>query len=206
MALTAVLALAGCGTDSQPNRAPSPATAPPTSAAPATTAAPTTPPIPVYQPATANGPAQNVPVPVLPAKAKEFSKAGLEAFATYWYSTLGYVYETGDSKPMMEVTDANCGTCKNINDPVGKWYQPGGWIVGGRMTVHSTTTSFVKAPDGMYQVVLMTQQSPPSFYNPDKSLRTANPASPAQADILMAAYKNGRWTAYTIEKLTGPAS
>jgi hypothetical protein len=145
-------------------------------------------------------------VPVLPAKAREFSKAGLEAFATYWYSTLGYAFETGDSKPMMAITDDGCVTCENINGPVGKWYQPGGWIVGGRMAVHSATTSFAKAPDGMYQVVLMTQQRPTSYYNPDKSLRKAYPPAPAQADIFIASFENGRWTAQTVEKLTGSSS
>ncbi|NVM97233.1 DUF6318 family protein [Arthrobacter sp. SDTb3-6] len=202
MALAAVLALAGCGTDSPPNRAPSPASASATGAAPPTTAAPTTPPIPVYKPATANGPAQNVPVPVLPAKAKEFSKAGLEAFATYWYSTLGYVYETGDSKPMMAITGNSCSTCERTNGPVGDWYRSGGWITGGRLKVHSATSSFEHAADGSYQAIVIIEQSPVSYYSADGTLDEALAPTIARPDIVVATYSNARWTAETAEHLT----
>ncbi|MCQ9166177.1 DUF6318 family protein [Arthrobacter sp. STN4] len=202
MALTAVLALAGCGTDSPPNRAPSPATAPPTSAAPATTAAPTTPPIPVYKPATANGPAQNVPVPVLPAKAKEFSKAGLEAFATYWYSTLGYAYETGNTGPMMAVTDTGCTTCANVKKTVVAWHHEGRWIVGGQMKVISSDSKFVKTPENTYQAIVIIQQAQVSFHEQPGTPYKQLPQRIARPDIVVASYTDGHWVALKAEHLT----
>ena len=204
IALAAGLGLAGCSGGGPPTAVgttPTVSTAP-SSAAPPTSQAPTPTPKPVYKPATANGPAQNVPVPVLPAKAKEFSKAGLEAFATYWYSTLGYVFETGDSKPMMAITVSDCSTCAKINGPVGNWYKSGGWISGGLMVVHSATSSFTKTSNGTYQAILMIQQSPVSYYKADKSLDTAYPPTDTRPDIVVASYSNGRWTAETAEHLT----
>ncbi|POH73359.1 hypothetical protein CVS27_10615 [Arthrobacter glacialis] len=155
-----------------------------------------------YQPATAEGPAQNVPVPMLPEKAKEFSKEGLIAFAEYWYETLGYVYETGDSAPMMAVTEAGCKTCAFINEPVGELYKTGGWVVGGKMTVHEATSTFQELPDGTYQAVLMIQQTKVSAYSVDKSLTTEHPQHKARANIVVARYLDDQWRAQTAEALT----
>ena len=202
--LAGILILTGCTTDTSPTPPPVSSistttssiptvTAPPSTAAPATAAA--------YQPATANGPAQNVPVPTLPAKAKEFSKDGLLAFAEYWYSTLGYVYETGDPGPMMAITEPGCKTCAFINEPIGSWYEDGGWLVGGTMTVHSSQTSFTATPSGTYQVVLMVQQSQVSSYSKDAQLNSERDPSVSQADILVATYADGQWVAQTAEPL-----
>ncbi|MFP5313120.1 MAG: DUF6318 family protein, partial [Actinomycetes bacterium] len=67
---------------------------------PSASATPTPTPSAVYKPADATGPAQNVPVPVLPEVAKTETKEGLEAFAKYWYELLSYGYESGDTKPL----------------------------------------------------------------------------------------------------------
>src|SRR6185312_1169890 len=96
--ITSVLVLVGCS---------APPTAAPTGSAGATTMVseetadvpPTTVAAAVYKPATADGPAENVPVPVLPGAATEFTREGLIAFTNYWYSTLGYAYETGLTAP-----------------------------------------------------------------------------------------------------------
>jgi hypothetical protein len=201
---TIVLTVAGCNSANPDPTDIDPGKTVVTSATPTTTPPATSMPSPskVYKPASARGPAENVPVPVLPAAAKEFSKNGLEEFARYWYSTLGYVFETGDSKPMMDITDASCKTCANINGPVSDWYAKGGWIVGGQMIVSDTTSSFVKTPNGNYQAVLMVRQAPVSYYHVDRKLETALTAKVARADILVATYDNGRWTTSTAEHLT----
>jgi hypothetical protein len=175
-----------------------------TSATPTTTppAISTPSPTKVYKPASASGPAENVPVPVLPAAAKEFSKKGLEEFARYWYSTLGYAYETGDMKPMMAVTDPACVTCANVKSTVTGWHQKGRWIVGGQMNVLSSDSKFVLTPDGTYQAIVFVKQNAVSFYQSDGKLDTALGQDPATADIVVATYENGRWIASTAEHLS----
>ncbi|WP_186760626.1 DUF6318 family protein [Arthrobacter alpinus] len=202
-AIAALLVLSGCTTS------PTPPTASSTVAgqSPAATQVDTPPlspgpaPVPAYMPATANAPAQNVPTPVLPEKAKEFSKEGLEAFARHWYSTLGYAYETGDVAPMTAITDPGCKPCSNVGGPVNEWFAAGNWIVGGLMTIHSASSSFEKAPNGTYQAILMAQQSPVSYINADGTLDTAYPPTIARADIVVAIYSYGSWTARTVEHL-----
>lgn len=207
--LAAMLPLVGC--TSTPTDPSSSASALETSS-PATTTAtststaeqPTPPPTSaaVYKPATADGPAQNVPVPVLPEKAKEFSKEGLLAFAEHWYSTLGYAFETGDSGPMMEISEPSCGTCSSVGDMVSKWHATGGWISGGLMTVHSTTSSFNETPEGSYQAILLIQQSAVTYFNADSSLSKALPPQPSRADIVVAKYLDNQWSALKAEHFT----
>lgn len=201
-----MLPLAGCtstptdpttGESSSTGGSPVATTATATSeqpSSPSTTAA-------VYKPATADGPAQNVPVPVLPEKAKEFSKEGLIAFTEYWYSTLGYVFETGDAGPMMEISDQGCKTCRQINEPVGTWYEEGGWVAGGQMVVLQSTTTFIETPEGTYQAILLVRQNKVSYYKSDGSLSFDYPQDIAEKNILVASFKDDRWLAHTAEPM-----
>ena len=202
--IAALLSLAACTSPQDGVNvpgAPTPDTAPTTAAAtiertpePSTAA--------VYQPATAEGPAQNVPVPVLPEQAKEFSKEGLIAFAEYWYATLGYAYETGDPGPMLTVSDPACPSCSRVKDNVTDLYRDGGWLMGGQMIVHQSTSTFIEVPDGTYQAVLMIQQNKVTSYDGDGTLQSDSRAMPSRADIVVAAYSNGQWSARKAEHLT----
>ncbi|MCC9068872.1 DUF6318 family protein [Arthrobacter cryoconiti] len=200
-ALITILVISGCGSpDSPPNIPTSSATNTSHAAGqtPQTSASPSA----AYQPATANGPALNVPVPVLPDAAKEFSKAGLEEFARYWYSTLTYAYETGDSGPMMAITDPACMSCEKVKKTVSSAYANGGWLVGGQMTVHSSTSNFQDATAGTYQAIVTIQQKAVSSYTAKGSLEESLTAKIARPDIIVATYQENHWTAQTAEHLT----
>ncbi len=201
LVVVGLLTLTGCNSPGGTVDPTGTATAQATSSAAVTTSPPPTTAAPIYKPATDRGPAENVPVPVLPAKAKEFSKEGLIAFSEYWYETLGYVYETGDSNPMMAVTGAGCKTCSFINEPVSGWYTSGGWIVGGQMTVLETTSSFVETAGGAYQALLLVRQAKVTYYSADGSIAQEHQQTIAKTNLVEASYTNGAWTARTAEIL-----
>lgn len=109
MGIVLALLLGGCEygtTPSEPPSATSTTTASPASGSSVPTPPPTSP--AAYKPADAKGKAQNVPVPVMPELARENSKAGLEAFIGYWYATLSYAYETGDTKQLLPISSPAC--------------------------------------------------------------------------------------------------
>lgn len=205
MALCGLMVLSAC-TPAPPGPG---ATTPPgntSSTTGATTPVPTMAPptiVPVYKPATAKGPAQNVPVPVLPSKAKEFSKEGLIAFTEYWYQTLGYAFETGDPSPMMTISDPGCLTCEAIGKMVIAGHSDGKWIMGGRMVIGTPTTSFAPAPDGTYQAITMARQEQVKYFKADKTLSKDLGVTIAEGDILVGVRKDGRWVALTVEHLDG---
>ncbi|WP_306986949.1 DUF6318 family protein [Arthrobacter silviterrae] len=144
-----------------------------------------------------------MPVPVLPAKAKEFSKEGLEAFATYWYATLGYAFETGDAGPMLAISDPGCKPCNAMKSSAIGGHENGRWIVGGQMEVLTTEASFDPAPGGSYQTITMVRQSQVKYYRADKSLSKDLGAKSSVADIVVTNYVKGQWIAQTVEHLKG---
>ncbi|WP_434617214.1 DUF6318 family protein [Arthrobacter sp. A5] len=158
----------------------------------------------MYKPADASGPAQNVPLPVKPPLADEFSKAGIEAFARYWYETLSYAYETGDTTPIDAITDPSCTTCANAKEVATGWHEGGRWLVGGKMVVLDIQSTFVLTPSGTYQATSFVKQTALDYYNGDGTLNEATSAAPAIADILVAARQNEVWVALTVEHLGGP--
>lgn len=200
--IAGALALAGCSSPPKTAATTPPVSAPPTSE-PATTPAPTPSAAAIYKPATAKGPAENVPVPVLPEKAKEFSKEGLIAFTKYWYSTLGYAFETGDPEPMMTVTGPDCPTCKAMKAAVVPWHTEGRWIVGGQMIVLSVEASFVPLDDGAYQAVAMVRQQNVKYFRGDGTLAEDKGIKPTTGDLFVASYTQGHWMASNVSHLAG---
>ncbi len=195
------LVLSGCNPGDSPG--PGGTSSPVAAETPTATATPTPTPTPsaVYKPADASGPAQNVPVPVLPEVAKTETKEGLEAFAKYWYTTLGYAYETGDMAPLEAISAPSCTTCGKVKEVVEGWHAEGRWLVGGRMTVEGVQSPFKEVGPKEYQVLVQVRQEPVSYYNSDKTLNEASEAKPAVGDIMVAVHGDGGWTAQTVEHL-----
>ncbi|WP_324644302.1 DUF6318 family protein [Pseudarthrobacter sp. LT1] len=156
-----------------------------------------------YKPADASGPAQNVPVPVLPEVAKTETKEGLEAFAKYWFQLLSYGYETGDTKPISALTSPACTMCERAKQVQQGWHQEGRWLAGGRVTTPSVNTTFVVAPDGNYQVAVQVSQEALSYYNADKSLDSTDPKPADSGSLMLVVFREGSWFVQTVEPIVG---
>src|SRR6478735_9580951 len=127
------LALSGCNSGGSPGpggTSSQMADETPTATAAAT---PTSTPSAVYKPADATGPAQNVPVPVLPEVAKTETKEGLEAFTRYWFALLSYGYETGDATSFESIAPSPCEACQKVSKVIKDWHSEGRWLVGGKL-------------------------------------------------------------------------
>jgi len=155
----------------------------------------------IYKPADAKGKAENVPVPVLPEAAKAETKEGLEAFAKYWYATLSYAYETGDTSPMEAISSTTCASCLRVKEVVEGWHSEGRWLAGGKMIVQGAQSKFVETAPGEYQVVVQVSQEPLSYYLADGKLDEKTNQKRSMGDIMLASYQGG-WRAKTVEHLT----
>ncbi|WP_155848484.1 DUF6318 family protein [Arthrobacter sp. 35W] len=160
----------------------------------------------MYKPADASGPAQNVPVPVKPAIADEFSKEGIEAFAKYWYATLDYAYESGDLGPLGAITGPNCEACAGATKTVTKWFSDGRWIAGGRFDISATQSKFVETDEGLYQVIIQLKLEEASFYGTDGKLSNTVPASALLGDIIEARHDGHTWKAENVAHMFGAGS
>ncbi|MDR7157810.1 hypothetical protein J2X42_000493 [Arthrobacter sp. BE255] len=201
--VAAALALSGCNSGSDPNTGgtTSPASTATESVSPS--ASPTPTPTAAYKPADAAGPAQNVPVPVLPEVAKTETKEGLEAFARYWFELLSYGYETGDVTQISEITSPSCTMCERAKEVQRGWHEGGRWLGGGKVTTPTVSTNFKVAGDGNYQVAVQVSQEALSYYNPDGSLDSTDPKPADSGSLMLAVFKDGVWFVNTIEPIAG---
>ncbi len=201
------LALSGCvgGAGAAPTASPDSSAAGSPSSGRTTSASATPTATPQYKPADANGPAQNVPVPVKPPLADEFSKEGLVAFSKYWYEVLSYAYETGDGQALDSISAHTCTTCANVRHALPAWHQEGRWTVGGRMIVEAAQSKFMKTPTNDYQVILVVRQTAISYHRPDKTIAENHPDSKPITDILVGTYADNHWTAMAAEHVSGTA-
>jgi hypothetical protein len=151
-----------------------------------------------YSPASAHGPAKNVPLPVLPAAAKEFSMAGLEAFSRYWYSTLSYVEETGDGAPLEAVTNSWCKHCWAVAESLESHYVKGGWVVGGMVKVSSSKGIPETRGFDIYEARVLVQQQQITEYRSDGSLQGTKAAGKPFVDVFIARWENHQWTTQNI--------
>ena len=188
--VAAGLTLAGCagGAPADPGALSSAPTGSPTSS-PSATPAPT--PTAVYKPADASGPAQNVPVPVLPEVAKTETKEGAEAFAKYWFSILGYAYETGDTRALSKFSKPECAFCQGLVDDIDAAWAENKWISGGHIEIPVATAK--PATDGSTQVVLQVLQKELVIHNQDGSpYQEKTPATNAGSVAVMK-YADEGW-------------
>lgn len=199
--VVASLALAGCGGSGSPGpggtasaAATDPAT---TSAAPDPTPTPTA----VYKPADASGPAQNVPVPVLPEVAKTETKEGLEAFVRYWYATLSYAYETGEIDALEAISEPACVSCDKVTKEVTDWHTEGRWLTGGRVTVEGVDSNFLETSPSTYQAIAQVKQERIDYHLQDGRVKGSVEALPTTADIVIAAFDGTSWKAQTVEHM-----
>ena len=196
------LLLAGCSGGAPAD----PGTSSPTAAestSPSATPTPTPTPSAAYKPADASGPAQNVPVPVLPEVAKTETKEGAEAFTKYWFSVLSYAYETGDVALFDSIAPVPCDSCQKVSKVIKDWHSEGRWLVGGQLSTPVANSTFIKGQDGHYQVAAQVHQEPLSYMRADGTVARTDPQTPDQGNLLILAYENDGWSVVEVGSIVG---
>ena len=210
LGLAAVLVLGGCsGSGGEPNaeaaenglsspsasERSSPTERPTLSATPTPTAA-------AYKPATADGPAENVSLPVMPDLAKEESKEGLVAFGDYWFSLINYGYETGDASPVKELSTPECQLCELYYVDLEEGFANDDWIKGGQINISSSGSQFEKTPEGRYQLLLAIQQEAGANRGPNGVIYGEGAGDEqSAAQIMEATYVTDHWIVNLVENM-----
>ncbi|MEV7637737.1 DUF6318 family protein [Pseudarthrobacter enclensis] len=191
LAVAGAVMLAGCsgGAPADPGTSPASATG---SASPSPSSTPTPTPSAVYKPADASGPAQNVPVPVLPEVAKTETKEGAEAFTKYWFSLLSYAYETGDTTPMSELSVSECTFCQGLVSDIEAAWAEGKWISGGQIEIPAATAQ--SSSNGSFQVVLQVLQKELEIHNQDGSPYQERTAATNAGSVAVVKFEGSKWT------------
>jgi hypothetical protein len=125
--------------------------------------------------------------------AKTETKEGLEAFARYWFEQLNFAYQTGDITGVQTVTSPDCQFCANVTNSLTTNYQGGRWLVGGKIVVPSSASTFERGDDGKYQVIVQVQQAAISYYDPGGAEFRAETSPSDSGNVMLVTYENAAW-------------
>ena len=182
------LTLSACSSapgDAARSEAPSPP--PPASSSPAPDPRPTA--------ASSNGPARNTPRPELPEAAKKNTKEGFAAFTQYWFDTITYGLETGDSGPLRAASTAGCKMCGSYLTSIEEAANSGGWREAPRWTVSGFSSDFVKDANGRVEGVFILDESASVVYSAQGVIERRRQAGRLPgAQAIHAAFVGGNWT------------
>lgn len=155
-----------------------------------------------YKRATADGPAENVPLPVMPELAKHESKEGLEAFVRYWFALINYGYETGDVEAVRATSGTSCKHCEGYFGAIEKGYKGADWIVGGTLDLRGVGTEFIKTPENRYQAIVSVAELPSVYRGTGGVVYGEKPGSKYSfAQIVEASYLDGAWMVELVDNL-----
>lgn len=152
----------------------------------------------MYKPASAEGPAENVPLPVMPEEAKVESKEGLIAFARHWYDLANYGYETGDVEPLKAISGPDCYACGNYYSSVEVGFQGEEWIAGAKILIQGTDTTYARTEGNRVQVLVQFIQEPLEFYGASGLMATEPGNELPSVQMIEAVFETGSWRAVDV--------
>ncbi|WP_138418934.1 DUF6318 family protein [Sinomonas gamaensis] len=142
------------------------------------------------------GPARNLPKPVLPESARQNTKEGFEAFTQYWFDTITYGLETGDSEPLREVSLPDCKMCNGYIADAGQVARGERRHVGPRWTVSSFEPNMILDPNRNAIAYFFLHESPSQVFDSTGELVDEySPGVDESPKVIHATYKEGRWLA-----------
>jgi hypothetical protein len=147
----------------------------------------------VYKPATEHGPAQNVPVPIMPEGVNEPTPEGLKTFAEYWYKTRDYMYKTGETGPFLAVCAVEDGPWKVFADNLAQTYADGGWLVGGISEARAEQVARQSEEDQLYQALVDARYDSMKVHIADGSTLEGGELAHRALELLTVKYANGAW-------------
>lgn len=157
-----------------------------------------------YVPASLEGPARNVPEPVLPALAKEESLEGAQAFLDYWSDAMWYAYQTGDTSYARDITSVSCEVCADELSEVNRVYQGGQWLTGGRQVLELQESTVSRAADGIYKPVVKYRNDHVRLVEKSGVVDRVPPDSkPLEPLLVYLNYAEDKWVYITMAPLSG---
>lgn len=197
---SAVLVLAGILTGCGPDDGGGDSTASPSNSGDASPTASAT---PEYVPASADGPAQNVPEPTMPALAEEESVEGAQAFLDYLSDARAYAQQTGDTSLARDVTAEECTSCMNLYDTIDDLYEDGGWGSRGYEQITVLSEELPVDSYGFYAPEVSVEAETLTFWGPDGQVVDEASAENSSEDRMLVHlyYEEGDWTYITAAPL-----
>ncbi|MGQ1838467.1 DUF6318 family protein [Kocuria turfanensis] len=157
-----------------------------------------------YVPASLDGPAQNVPKPVMPELAREESREGAQAFLDYWSDAMWYAYQTGDTSYARDIISVSCEVCVDELSEVDRVYRGGQWLIGGRQAFELQESTVIRAADGVYKPIVKYKNDHVRLVENTNVIDQVPPNSESEEPLLVYLdYAEDEWVYITMAPLSG---
>lgn len=139
-----------------------------------------------YIPASADGPAQNVPEPKLPAVATENTEEGAEATLKYFWDAESLASLTGETSALELVSSEDCDFCMESVEGWRESYEEGSWsVLHGDIQIlvseiETATDEVTERP--VAHVYFELEEPPTDFYGSDGNLSDTSFDTSSQSD------------------------
>jgi hypothetical protein len=156
------------------------------------------PPSPDLRPtqASSQGPARNLPRPVLPESAKQNTKEGFEAFTQYWFDVASYALENNEPDAIKNLSKPDCKVCNAYIEDSVETASSGGWWEGPRWRVSGFLADMTLDPLKQALGQFLLDESPSSkFDSGGNVLKSMKGGNNNRLKEIYAVYQDGRWLA-----------
>jgi hypothetical protein len=143
-----------------------------------------------------------VPRPQLPEAAKQNTAQGFAAFTQFWFDAITYAMETGDPRPVKEISAPSCRMCQSQLEKARRLYDGGGWAIGPQRTVKNFESTMAPSADNSVAGVFLFEESASVAYSKagDVGIRHTG-GTIGRAQAIRARFDEGTWVAFEV----GPA-
>lgn len=157
-----------------------------------------------YVPASAEGPAQNVPKPDMPADISEKTEDGVEAAVEYFWAADSYLVSTGDPSPFEPIVSESCAFCQEEIDYFTTIYSEGSWYVSTPDEV--TRIAPTITGDKFAEAVISLDSTASAMYFEDGSKAGSDPTTYVMTWSIDLEYMDGQWVVTNTTAVEGSGS
>jgi hypothetical protein len=136
-------------------------------------------------------------VPQVPSGAARHDPQGATEFVKYWFATMTYAEQTGDTTPVEGVTGPSCSQCRGALDTIRAAYADGGSLRGGVYVVRSVAVNdLVNLERPVYEATV--DRGARSSVDRAGTLRDTLPALSFANCVLVLEWAGGHWRVYEV--------
>lgn len=157
-----------------------------------------------HVPASADEPAQNVPMPEMPDEATRKSEEGVEAAVEYFWAADSYLVSTGDPNPLDSVSSDTCNFCAEEIDYFTAIYSEDSWYVSTPDEVTNVDPSITG--DNSAEAIMTMNSTASAMYYDDGTKAGSEATTYDVGWLIKLRHNNDNWVITEATAIEGSGS
>ncbi len=146
-----------------------------------------------YKAASAEGPAENVPIPQMPAVAKEHTEEGFKAFVDYYFDIVNYSIATRSTDVLAPLAKTSCQMCNRFLETPEYMAKNDYWATGGEIHSRLTYSSMRTNQHGNIFGEAKLVQKPHKYYKAPRKVSSTGDGTESATWEMTLTPTDGGW-------------